>query len=51
MNATEIGKLCAAAMEKNLTWEGITNGDSCMYNASTTMIAGTNTPVANCPAS
>jgi hypothetical protein len=51
MNATDIAKLCTAAMEKNLTWEGITNGDSCMYNASTTMIAGTNTPVANCPAS
>ena len=32
MNAQQIKNLCTAAMEKKLTWEGITNGDSCTFN-------------------
>jgi hypothetical protein len=32
MNSSDIQKLCDAAQQAGLTWEGITNGESCTYN-------------------
>jgi hypothetical protein len=34
LKATELKVLCDEAMKAGLTWEGITNGDSCTYKAS-----------------
>lgn len=34
MKAEELSRLCKAAQEAGLTWEGITNGESCTYKVS-----------------
>jgi hypothetical protein len=41
MSEVEITALCRAAMSAGLTWEGITNGESCTYMPPTT-VSGTN---------
>ncbi len=33
MNKTQLNGLCTAAKNAGLTWEGITNGDSCTFSA------------------
>ena len=48
----DITALCKAAMSVGVTWEGITNGESCTYMRPTT-VGGTNdvVDVAACPPS
>ncbi len=33
MNKTQLNNLCTKAKDNKLTWEGITNGDSCTFSA------------------
>ena len=44
MNPTDIQNLCILTQQAGLTWEGITNGESCTYNPPTNVLgpAGVN---------
>ena len=49
MKADEVQKLCQAAMSAGLTWEGITNGESCTYMPAERVLAGGSGGAQACP--
>ena len=49
MNPTDVQNLCILAQQAGLTWEGITNGESCTYNPPSTVLGPSSTATASCP--
>ena len=49
MKPNEIQVLCNAAMSAGLTWEGITNGESCTYNPADRVLGGGGASEQKCP--
>jgi len=48
MNPADIKKLCVLAQQAGLTWEGITNGESCTYTPPPTVL-GPGSAASSCP--
>jgi hypothetical protein len=48
MNAADVQNLCILAQQAGLTWEGITNGESCTYNPPSTVLGPTGSST-SCP--
>ena len=51
MNPSDIQTLCTMAQQAGLTWEGITNGESCTYNPPSTVLGAAAAAAAACPPS
>ena len=49
MKPEEVKTLCNAAMATGLTWEGITNGESCVYMPPERVLAGASASTQSCP--
>ena len=49
MNPTDVQNLCINAQNAGLTWEGITNGESCTYNPSSTVLGPGGSTNPSCP--
>jgi len=48
MNPADVKKLCTLAQQAGLTWEGITNGESCTFNPPSTVL-GPGSTAESCP--
>lgn len=49
MNNADVQNLCILAQQAGLTWEGITNGESCTYNPVSTVLGPSSSSAASCP--